>query len=117
MYKNVINEIEKIYHKYDKKTGNVHIDENTIVQIHPGKCTYFKKMPGFLSHRWDGPAWYNSYNGVEQMLWWINGELVAQFLFDLQIWTGELADWAEDNGIDLDNLSEDDIHCMKMFWS
>jgi len=77
-------------------------------------------------HREDGPAIEYS-NG--DMAWVINGEThrldgpavkfgnwaTSWFINDYEV-TEEITQWAEENEIDLDNLSEDDKLLIKLVW-
>jgi len=54
-------------------------------------------------HRLDGPA-FIAHNGVNE--WFINGNHV----------TKEITQWAKENDIDLENLSEYDISLIKLIW-
>ena len=58
----------------------------------------------FVKHRWDGPA-EMAYHGGN--CWFFNGKSIN---------TDELYFWADDNDIDLDNLTKDDINLMKLYW-
>ena len=60
--------------------------------------------PGKTLHRLDGPAviWINDENE-----WWINDKCI----------THKIVPWAEENNIDLNNLSEDDKLLIKLIWS
>jgi len=55
-------------------------------------------------HRLNGPAYIGAYGYTE---WWINGHDV----------TKEITQWATENDIDLDNLTEVDKLMIKLTWA
>lgn len=80
-----------------------------ITSDHIRITTDFKSDVYNLS-RLDGPVYINKEtdeNGKNITEWWVNGFHV----------TDEITQWAKDNDIDLDNLSEDDKLLIKLVWA
>ena len=114
--------VNSLYFKYDDLTKVYH-DARLIPEDYDSDlfifCSPIKIIIGFpdrspitrianksplIQHRWDGPA-YIHYNGDNA--WYFHGK----FMDD------NLRFWADENDIDLDNPTKDDINLIKLTWS
>ena len=86
-----------------RSNGNIHRDNGPARIWCDGDQAWY--IDGEL-HRIDGPAVMNIYDNDEQE-WMINGYNVD--------W--EIRQWANDNNVDLDNLTEQDKILIKLVWS
>ena len=99
-----MNETYDQYKKYKIDIMHkVHTDIPRQYLIRRDTCVAF--YDGFFFHRLDGPAiiWKHNQHADE---WWINNKDV----------TIEIFNWAKAQGIDLDNLTEDDKIMIKLTW-
>ena len=93
--------IDKIGTKYWHTECNLHREDGPAVEYKEGTKEWH--VNGKL-HRLDGPAYIRN-NGESE--WYIN---------DCDV-TSEIYPWAKENDIDLNNLSNEDINLIKLFWS
>ena len=95
--------------------GEHYFSPNDGIICKPGSIRYFKvsrlynnfklfESPNIVFHRLDGPAEY-SWTGYTY--WYINGIFLDT----------EIREWANNNDIDLDNLTEVDKALIKMVWA
>ena len=96
-----------IGYTYKTPIEPIFLDGPTLSSSYNIKWGYFVKYDSdyiFIKHRLDGPA-FISYTG--SCHWYINNLVV----------TAGITKWAEDNNIDLDNLTEDDKLLIKLVWA
>jgi len=80
--------------------GLIHRENGPAVEQNDGISEWYKQGK---RHRIDGPAWISPISSE----WWIN---------DFEI-TFKIRQWAKDNNIDLNNLSEVDKLMIKLTWA
>ena len=81
--------------------GHYHREDGPALEFSNGTKYWYIKN---ICHRLDGPA---IIDGSGSSMWCFNGHEI----------TDEITQWAKDNDIDLDNLSEDDKLLIKLVWS
>ena len=81
--------------------GKRHREDGPAAEYYHGDKEWY--INGKL-HRLDGPA-NVSHSGYKE--WWINGSKL----------TDEIQSWAEENNIDLDNLTHEDKALIKLVWT
>ena len=103
-------ENNKDYQYYLSKysIGRHKLSENSFVDVNNRNIIFFKYSIDNKRqwHRFDGPAWISSENKFD-VEWFINDKQVTDLI----------TKWADDNGIDLDNLSPSDVALIKLTWA
>jgi len=81
--------------------GKYHREDGPAIEYEDGRQHWFINN---TRHRLDGPAYIKNDNTKE---WYINGHHVTDII----------TKWAEENDIDLENLTEVDKALIKLIWS
>ena len=97
--------IKKYGDKTVKGIANISINPDRYIEINKTykKIIFSNDKHGDYWHRLDGPAVIFGYGLSE---WWINDKCVDE----------EIHQWAIDNNIDLDNLTDVDKAMIKIVW-
>ena len=110
MENNPICEIDEYGIKRWKLNGELHREDGPAIEFSDGSKYWYKHDK---PHRLDGPAVIQNtkkllkYNTLSKIIWFINGHNVTDII----------TNWAKENDIDLDDLTEDDKLLIKLVWA
>ena len=105
----------KTYDDFIEKYGKCHnsviyTDEGKVIIDTSNEYVYVTNIDNPRTTRFDGPVYIwnkKDQNGKCIVEWWINGHHV----------TTKIIQWAKENDIDLDNLSDVDKALIKIVWA